>query len=143
MIARLSEDVPEVVLLDMRGRTIWRDAPGGVEIATEKLSMRLKNGLVLQPTDFYFLNQRPSEQLARGQIDINLLHLDQIVSLTEYIPLNSNLREQLANFSPSGKVSNWKAKWTESSRALILSKSGGRSITSRYIRLGIFLESLD
>jgi len=112
VIARLSEDVPEVVLLDMRGRTIWRDAPGGVEIATEKLSMRLKNGLVLQPTDFYFLNQRPSEQLARGQIDINLLHLDQIVSLTEYIPLNSNLREQLANFSPSGKVSNWKAKWT-------------------------------
>ncbi|MDX8386188.1 MAG: YhdP family protein [Gallionella sp.] len=110
VIARLSDDVPEMVLLDVHGRTIWRVAPGGVEIATEALSMRLQNGLVLQPMDFYFLNQRSDEQVS-GQIYINLLRLEQIASLTEYIPLEGNLREKLAKFSPSGKVSNLKAEW--------------------------------
>ena len=111
VMARLSDDVPEMALLNVQGRTIWRVAPGGVEIATEELSMRLQDGLMLQPTDFYFLNQRSNEQLARGQININLLSLEQIASLAEYIPLEAGVRERLADFSPSGKVSNLNAEW--------------------------------
>lgn len=111
VIARLSDEVPELVLLNAQGRTVWRRVPGGMEVASDELTMRLQDGLQLQPTDFYFLQQRTDNQLAKGQININLLSLEQIVGLTEYIPLDSSIREKVIGFSPSGKVSNLNAEW--------------------------------
>src|SRR5574340_922634 len=54
VVTRLAEDVPEMILLDLRGRAAWKEEAGGMEVSTERLAMRLQNGVELQPTDFYF-----------------------------------------------------------------------------------------
>ena len=109
---RLAEDVPEMNVIVLRGRAAWQEVSDGVEISTRHLSMRLQDGLELQPTDFYFLARRASDQQpAGGVIRANLLQLDILAGMARYLPLNSELRTRLDEYAPRGKLSNLDAEW--------------------------------
>lgn len=117
VVTKLAEDVPEMVLLNLRGRAAWQDVPGGFEVSTRHLAMRLQNGVELQPTDFYFRttkagNEQPAAgQPASGEIRANLLQLESLVSLADFLPLEANLRAQLNAYAPRGRVSNLNVQW--------------------------------
>ncbi len=112
VITKLSEDVPEMLLLSLRGRAAWRDVPGGMVISTEALSMRFQNGIELKPVNFYYLKTlAEDEQPASSQIRANLIELAQIASIAEYIPLPVSIREQISAYAPSGIVTNLNVEW--------------------------------
>jgi uncharacterized protein YhdP len=119
---KLGKDLPEMVLLELRGRAAWQEVTGGFEVSTRHLAMRLQNGVEFQPTDFYFRsvtagsNQPAGGQAAQGHITqgelrANLLQLENIASLAKFLPMEAALREQLDAYAPRGKVTNLDARW--------------------------------
>jgi uncharacterized protein (TIGR02099 family) len=109
---KLADDVPEMALLSLRGRASWKDLPGGMEVSTRRLAMRLHNGIELQPTDFYFRTAMTSKtQSISNEIRANLLQLESLASLASFLPLDAGLRARLDAYAPRGRVSNLNAQW--------------------------------
>jgi len=109
---KLASDVPEMMLLKLRGRVTWWDGSRGAVFSSRKLEMHLKNGIELRPTDLYFsYTQAGDGQPAGGEIRANLLQLEDLVSLAKYLPLEAVLREGLDAYAPSGKVSRLDVQW--------------------------------
>ncbi|MDD5299857.1 MAG: YhdP family protein [Gallionella sp.] len=112
VVTKLADDAPEMVLLNLRGRFIWKDLAGGMEISTRNLAMRLQNGIELQPTDFYFRTVAASNvRSASSEIRANQLQLESLAGLANFLPLEAGLRAQLDAYAPRGRVSNLNAQW--------------------------------
>ena len=110
--ARLAEELSTLDVLTLHGRVAWRDLKQGFEIATSKLSIHLKTGLEISSTDFYLrLVDAYDEQAATGELRTNSLDLGQLASLMNFLPVESKLKQQLAEFEPQGVVSDVQAKW--------------------------------
>ena len=112
VVTRLAVDVPEMVLLELRGRAAWQEVAGGMEVSTRHLAMRLQNGVEFQPTDFYFRNVNASnKQPAEGEIRANLLQLERLADLAKFLPMEANMRARLDAYAPRGKLSNLEVQW--------------------------------
>ncbi|MDD2915980.1 MAG: YhdP family protein [Gallionella sp.] len=122
---RLADDVPEMLLLDLRGRAVWKYLDGGMEISTRHLAMRLLNGIELQPTDFYFRTETANSS-ASTELRANLLQLESLAGLANFLPLDARLRAQLDDYAPRGRVSNLNVQWQGSSGKLDSYKIKGK-----------------
>lgn len=112
VVARLTDDVPEMVISKLQGRAAWSVANGGFEFSTVKLAMQMRSGLNFQPTDFYFRTAEESgNQLAFSQVRVNFLQLNDAASLAKFLPLPGGLREQLDEYAPKGSLANLDASW--------------------------------
>ncbi|BBI99171.1 DUF3971 domain-containing protein [Ferrigenium kumadai] len=112
VVTRLAEDVPEMVVLKLRGRAAWKYAADELEVSTRRLAMRLYNGIELQPTDFYFRTARANgERPASGELRANLLQLETLAALSNFLPLDASLRARLEAYAPRGQVSGLDAQW--------------------------------
>ena len=110
---QLADDVLPLEILTMRGRLVWENVSNGFEIALRKFSLKLNNGLDLQPVDFYLrLAKATDTQPASGEVRADSLELMGLVSLASFLPINSDFRQQLVDFSPSGQVTKLQAKWS-------------------------------
>ena len=110
VVTRLAEDVSEMRLLDLRGRAAWKEVAGGMEVSTRHLALRMQNGIELQPTDFYFRTAAKGEATA-SELRANLLQLESLTSLANFLPLEAGLRAKLDAYAPRGRVSNLNAQW--------------------------------
>lgn len=112
VVTRLGGDVPEMEVSSLRGRAAWKEVDNGLEVSTRHLEMRLRNGLELQPTDFYFrAGKETRRQPASGELRANLLQLETVVSLANFLPLDADLRARLDAYAPRGRVANLDVKW--------------------------------
>lgn len=112
VVTRLGNDVPEMRLLDLRGRAAWKEVAGGMEVSTRHLALRMQNGIELQPTDFYFRTAKAAKgQPAASELHANLLQLESLTSLANFLPLEAGLRAKLDAYAPRGRVSNLNAQW--------------------------------
>jgi uncharacterized protein (TIGR02099 family) len=112
VVTRLADDVPELILRSLQGRATWQALDSGFELETKKLTMQVENGVALPTTDLYLriLNAR-AKQPASGEIRANLLQLETLVSLANFVPIPDDLRAELDAFAPRGKVENLQAQW--------------------------------
>ncbi len=109
---RLATDLPVLDLNALRGRVGWRQVPQGAEVFTQALTLRLNNGFVLKPTDFFLRFAAVEEQRwASGEVRANKLDLLGLSTLAEFLPLDRGFRQKLIAFAPRGRVSNLQAKW--------------------------------
>lgn len=109
---RLSDAVPEMDVQALRGRAAWKTVDNGWEVSTRHLSMRMHNGLHLQPTDFYFKTTQASRtRPAGGELRANQLELESLTSLAAFLPLEASLRERLNAYAPRGHVSDLDLSW--------------------------------
>jgi uncharacterized protein (TIGR02099 family) len=109
---RLADNVPEMDVHSLQGRAAWRAVDQGWEVSTRHLTMRMHNGLKLQPTDFYFRTVQAGNALpASGELRANLLQLESLVSLANFFPLDAALRNQLNAYAPRGHVSGLEMQW--------------------------------
>jgi len=112
VLAQLADDLPPLDLRTLRGRVSWQETMQGLEVSTRKLSLQMNNGLLLQPTDFYLRLAAAKDKVpASGEVRANTLELSSLVGLMDYLPLERNLKKQLAEFAPQGQVSHLQAKW--------------------------------
>ena len=109
---RLAADLPPLDIRVLSGRLGWKDVAQGFEISSRNFSLKLFNDFVLQPTDvFLSLKNMQDAQTSAGEVRANLLELDGLGKLLEYLPLERGIKDRFAEFSPQGKVSNLQAKW--------------------------------
>lgn len=117
---KLGDDVPEMAMLDLRGRATWQLTEGSLEITTKNLAMRLESGVELQPTDFYFRTTQATQTFPESnsklkpvsnELRANMLQLESLVSLANFLPLDASLRSQLNAYGPRGKVTHLNAQW--------------------------------
>ena len=109
---QLDENTPPMDVHYLRGRAAWKTVADGWEISTKHLAMRLHNGLELKPTDFYFRTLLANKtHPAGGELRANLLQLESLVSLANFLPLDKVLRTQLDAYAPRGQVSDLNIQW--------------------------------
>jgi uncharacterized protein (TIGR02099 family) len=109
---RLAEDMPEMSLRSLNGRVIWQQLNDGFDVTTQGLNLRLASGLDVPNTDLYLRIINPSlAKASSGEIRANLLHLETLVNLANFVPIPKNLRTQLDAYAPRGKVENLQLQW--------------------------------
>lgn len=109
---RLGEEVPEMKVARLHGRAAWKDIAGGMEISTKRFSMRLHNGIELQPTDFHFrATEKTGNKPASGELRANLLQLETLAHLAGYVPLETGRRARLNEYAPGGRATNLDVRW--------------------------------
>ena len=110
VVTRLARDLPEMKVLDLRGRAAWKDVTGGMQLTSKGLAMRLQNGIELQTMDFYFRTAL-NGQIATSELRANLLQLESLAALANFMPLEADFRTRLAAYAPAGRVSNLNVQW--------------------------------
>ncbi len=124
---QLADNIPAMDVHYLRGRAAWKTVEDGWEISTRHLAMRLHNGLELQPTDFYFRTvQSAKNHPAGGELRANLLQLESLVSLANFLPLDKSLRTQLDAYAPRGQVSDLNLQWQGTPEKLLNYKIKGQ-----------------
>lgn len=109
---RLGDNVPTMNVDFLYGRASWQTVENGWEVSTRHLSMRLENGLRLSPTDFHFRSiPANAEHPASGELRANLLQLESLVSLANFLPMDATQRARLDAYGPRGRVSNLELQW--------------------------------
>ncbi|MDD5612474.1 MAG: YhdP family protein [Gallionella sp.] len=109
---RLADNVPTMNVDFLLGRAAWQTVENGWEVSTRHLSMRLENGLRLRPTDFHFRSiPANAEHPASGELRANLLQLESLVSLANFLPMDAQQRARLDAYGPRGRVSDLELQW--------------------------------
>ncbi len=110
--ARLSEELPLLDLSELRGRIGWHKLEHGFEVVTRRLALQMRDGFKLKPTDFYLrLAGNQDAPLASGEVRANALEFTDLGVLVSYFPLGDALKQQIADTSPHGRVSDLRAQW--------------------------------
>jgi len=109
---KLSEDLPEMDIIEMRGRIAWQVHTDGFEMSTHRLAVRMRDGVQLNPSDLYFRAREAGDgQPAGGEVRANQLQLENIVRMAKYIRLEDGIRAKLGAYSPSGRLSSLDVQW--------------------------------
>jgi uncharacterized protein (TIGR02099 family) len=109
---RLAPDLPPLDIRVLSGRLGWHDISHGFELSSQNLALKLFDNFELKPTDIFFsLSDAHDLKFSSGEMKANLLELNGLIKLLEFLPLERQIKEQFAEFSPQGKVSNLQAKW--------------------------------
>lgn len=115
---QLAADVPEMSLRSLNGRVMWQQQDNGFEVTTQGLNLRLASGVNVSNTDLYLRIANQSEaQPASGELRANLLQLETLGNLANFVPIPSALRTQLNAYAPRGKVSNLTLQWQRNGQA--------------------------
>ncbi|MDH2918374.1 MAG: YhdP family protein [Sideroxydans sp.] len=115
---KLADDVPEMSLRSLNGRVIWQQIDNGFELSTQGLNLRLASGLVVPNTDLSLRIANQTEaQPASGELRANLLQLETLGNLANFVPIPKDLRTQLDAYAPRGKVSNLTLQWQRNKQA--------------------------
>lgn len=110
--SRLAPELPPIMLDELRGRVAWRTLERGGEVSTQGLSLQMKTGFKLQPTDFYLrLAGTPENRLAAGAVRVNTIKLNDLAVMSDYLPLANEIKRELANFAPRGRISDMRVEW--------------------------------
>ncbi len=124
---RLADNVPQMNVSYLHGRAAWKTAEDGWEVSTRGLSLRLHDGLSLQPTDFYFhTNPLSKSHPASSELRANLLQLESLVSLANFFPLDAETHTRLNAYAPRGRVSNLDMQWQGTAEKLLGYKIKGQ-----------------
>lgn len=112
--SRLAANMPELDLTALRGRVDANKMPHGFEISTQRLSLQMRNGFKLQPTDFHLrLTGVNDNAFAAGDMGINFIELSDLTTMAEYIPLDQELKQKLADFAPRGHLADLRMVWSK------------------------------
>ncbi|MDD2685220.1 MAG: YhdP family protein [Gallionella sp.] len=107
---KLAADLPEMSLSRLQGRVAWQQTTAGMEVSTHNLSLRMQDGLALQPTDVFYRTDKV-DGVPGGELRANRLQLQSLDSLASFLPIPSSLREQIATYAPRGSISNLALQW--------------------------------
>ena len=127
---RLADDLPPLDIRVLSGRMAWRDVAQGFEVALNRFSLKLFNDFVLKPTDVFVRMEDVAQTKAfSGELRANLLELEGLGKLMEYLPLEPTFKKRFVEFAPQGRVENIRALW-----------QGGNDKKLRYKIKGKFVE---
>ncbi len=114
---RLAQELPELNLIRLQGRVGWKrinnGTDEGVELSMRGLSISIHGEQALQPLDLS-LQTFPARdgRSGSGKLNVNVLELETLMNLTEYLPIDAPLHKRLDELSPTGEIREIQAEWT-------------------------------
>jgi len=109
---RLRGDLPQLELSRLAGRLVWQRNAVGITYGARKLSFTTPDGLRLQPADIsYGRSGQEGGADARSYIRFDRLDVAAVTRLVDRLPLDSALRERLAQARPRGTVRDFELRW--------------------------------
>jgi uncharacterized protein (TIGR02099 family) len=107
--ARLASDLPELRLASVAGRVQGRGTERGYEFGTRRLALVPVNGQPMQGTTFHA--SWAATEPAHGALSADLLELEPLAQLAEYLPFPADLRALLNDLAPRGQVRDASFEW--------------------------------
>ena len=113
---RLAQELPELNLISLKGRVGWKrinnGTDEGTELSTRGLSISIHGEETLQPLNLS-LQTFPTnnDKSGSGRLNLNVLDLETLMNLVEYLPVQVSLRERLDELSPIGEIRDIQAEW--------------------------------
>ena len=113
---RLAQELPELNLISLKGRVGWKrinnGTDEGTELSTRGLSISIHGEETLQPLNLS-LQTFPTnnDKSGSGKLNLNVLDLETLMNLVEYLPVQVSLRERLDELSPIGEIRDIQAEW--------------------------------
>ncbi|MFZ5512847.1 MAG: YhdP family protein [Pseudomonadota bacterium] len=124
---RLRPELPMLDLAYLNGRLAGRSTEEGFEAAARKLTLALRDGPRIDPTDFQLtLTEAAGRRPARGEFSASGLDLGALAHLAGHLPLDQALRRKLADYAPQGQLLQVSADWKGEVSALSAYKFKGR-----------------
>lgn len=109
---KLAATLPRLDMPSLKGRLSWRRVEGGLAVATQGLSLRLRDGFELKPTDLSLqYTRQQGYRSASGEVSANALELSDLKTLLAYFPLEDDLQQRLQALAPQGKINDLHASW--------------------------------
>ena len=114
--ARIAEALPQIDLQSLSGKLGWRRVERGEEFSGEKLSLALRQGVRVTPTDLTLrLLAAQGSRPAGGSLQAKSVRLEPWLPLSVYLPLPQAARTRWAALAPRGGFSNlnlsWQGEW--------------------------------
>jgi len=110
--SRLAAELPLLDLTRLQGRVSAHLLERSLAVSSEKLSLQMRNGFELRPTDFYLrMSGAGSDRLEAGEIRADAINLPDIAMLAQYLPMPTAYRHRLTELAPRGRIANLKAEW--------------------------------
>lgn len=143
---RLAQDLPMLDLQSLHGRLAGKKLANGLELGAKRLALTTNDGIAILPTDFQLTWNGGADTLpASGAFSAQDLDLNAFARLAAYLPIDSTLRNQLAEAAPRGKLIEMKSTWgfakagPSSAGASAPDPSGlaSYSLQARFERLGV------
>lgn len=126
---RLREDLPMIDLVALRGRIAAKLPAGSLELAATGLSLATRDDTRIKPLDLHLSWHAPGKGTpARGTLSASEVDLAALAQLAGNLPFDPGTRRALDEFSPRGKVSDFKAEWTGDSEKLATWRGSARFV---------------
>ena len=108
--ARLGHDLPELRLASVAGRVQGRGTARGYEFGTRRLALVPVAGQAMHGTTFRASWE--ATEPARGSLSADLIELEPLAQLAEYLPFPADLRTLLAELAPQGRIRDASFEWS-------------------------------
>ena len=109
---RLAPDLPLLDLLGLSGRLAGKRLADGLELGAKRLALATRDGIEIQPTDFQLKWNAGADGIpAGGMFSAQDLDLGAFAGLAAYLPIDSAIRQKLAEAAPRGKLVEMKSAW--------------------------------
>lgn len=110
--ARLGQDLPEMDLTALNGRLGWKKTPTSYTVSTTQLGLTAGAKLTLQPMDLsYRATTDAKGEPVAGEFKVNAIDIAPLVELADHFPMSAEVRKQLAEISPTGRVLDASGRW--------------------------------
>ena len=107
---RLRKDLPELELDSLSGRLAWKRVAGGYELSASRLELA-GHGAALPAADFLVRVSDDAQGARRGELHANALELAPLVMIADRLPLADDVRAELIDYSPRGRLHDVVLKW--------------------------------
>jgi uncharacterized protein (TIGR02099 family) len=110
---RLGPQLPLLELSALRGRLEGRMGVGEYEVGARNLMLLREGGAAMRSTSFR-LSWSPAaaNQLEHGLLTANLIELEPLAQLAEYLPIPAELRQRVAELAPRGNLLDLRFRWS-------------------------------
>lgn len=115
VVARLRPDLPQLDMDQVSGRLSWADLAPGQRVEGSNFSFRLHDGPAFGPSSAS-LKVLPArgKKTAQGELKVDGLELGPLLVLSDYLPVDEEMRAGLRQLQPKGLLREFSASWSGS-----------------------------
>lgn len=114
---QLAADALPLQLATLSGRATYRTGPTGFSLTTDQLRFRLASGAEASPGRFSVIRSTAAAGPAKVEFEADNIDLKIAATLVDYFPLPRDIKGQVLQFAPRGRITDARIAWTENAQA--------------------------
>lgn len=126
--ARLADGLPLLDLEYLEGRLGGRQTISGIDVFGRQLGLKTVDGVAFPPADFRL---HVARERAGGELKASALELEPLAQLVKFLPFPQDVRSQLAQMDPRGRVNDLRLTWAGAA-----DRPERYSVRGRFVNLG-------